>query len=136
MILLPVPHIQGNIDTNVVYVVLNGVEPFCVENRAVCAALAISRFARSCSSLLLPSDLCRQHGTSSTVTSSPSLMSSAIVSISWSIRLKAANVQQSESGTSDSISGYLSVSRSKRIRMLLGQHLTSGFILKFASTRS
>ena len=74
-------------------------------------------------------------GTSSTVTSSPALLSSAIVSISWSIRLKAANFQQSESGTSDSISGSL-ISRSKRIRMLLGQHLTSSFILKFASTRS
>ena len=42
------------------YVVLNDIEPFCVENRAVCAALTISRFARSCSSLLLPSDLYRQ----------------------------------------------------------------------------
>ena len=67
---------------------------------------------------------------------SPSLMSSAIVSISRSTRIKAVNFQQSESGTPDSISGSLSVSRSKRIRMLLGQHLTSSFILKLASTRS
>ena len=41
----------------------------------------------------------------STVTSSPSLMSSAIVYISRSIRLKAGYFQQSESGTPDSISG-------------------------------
>ena len=75
-------------------------------------------------------------GTSSTVTSIPYLMSSAIVSISRSIRLRAANFHQSESGTPDSIYGSLSLSWSKRIRMLLRQHLTFSFILKFASTRS
>ena len=63
-------------------------------------------------------------------------MSSAIVSTSRSIRLRAANVHQSESGTPGSISGSLILSWSKRIRMFLGQHLTFSFILKFASTRS
>ena len=66
-------------------------------------------------------------GTSSTVTS---LMSLAILSISRSIRLRAQQTfHQSESGTPDSISGSLCLSRSKRFRILLGQHLTFNFIL-------
>ena len=48
------------------------------------------------------------------------LLPVAIVYISRSIRLKAANVHQSESGTPDQSAGSLSLSRSKQIRMILG----------------
>ena len=75
-------------------------------------------------------------GNSSTVISSPSLMALAIVSISRSIILTAANVTNLNLEHLIAISGSLSLSRSKLIRMLLGQHLTFSFILKFTSTRS